>query len=235
MAAGDESTAAELADFAEFLLQVGEGRHDVNSDLGPDFMKIPKDMLIDNPVEDTSDDDEEIHPGTVPKGMERMVDTMYAEINNPEVATDEYFTNRTILTTTNAMVRRINDAVAQLLEGDIHEYLSTDSVEEDDEASFFEQEVLNTVNINGVPPHKLTLKKGAPIMMMRNLNPNLGLWNEPTDCRPQASRHPCDHYDRRAPRPARVDPTMSSSATPTPTSSRSAYAVSNFQFSLLLR
>ncbi|KAG3248786.1 hypothetical protein PI124_g6550 [Phytophthora idaei] len=98
-------------------------------------------------------------------------------INNPEIANDEYFANRTILTTTNAVVQRINEAVAQRLEGVSQEYLSTDSVEEDEEVNFFEQEVLHTVNINGIPPHKLTLKKGAPIMMMRNLNPDLGLCN----------------------------------------------------------
>ncbi|KAG2780760.1 hypothetical protein PC129_g23818 [Phytophthora cactorum] len=50
-------------------------------------------------------------------------------------------------------------------------------LEEDEEVNFFEQEVLHTVNINGIPPHKLTLKRGAPIMMMRNSNPDLGLCN----------------------------------------------------------
>ncbi|KAG2769383.1 hypothetical protein PC129_g22689 [Phytophthora cactorum] len=106
-----------------------------------------------------------------------MVDEMYADINNPEITNDESFANRTILTTTNAVVQRINEAVAQRLEGVSQEYLSTDSVEEDEEVNFFEQEVLHTVNINGIPPRKLTLKKGAPIMMMRNLNPDLELCN----------------------------------------------------------
>ncbi|KAG3173097.1 hypothetical protein C6341_g10140 [Phytophthora cactorum] len=159
MSAQNESTATELAEFSEFLLQ------------------IPKDMLIENPVEELSDDgeDEDIRPGAIPRGLTRMVDEMYADINNPEIANDEYFANRTILTTTNAVVQRINEVVAQRLEGVSQEYLSTDSVEEDEEVNFFEQEVLHTVNINGIPPHKLTLKKGAPIMMMRNLNPDLGL------------------------------------------------------------
>ncbi|KAG3043574.1 hypothetical protein PI125_g27287 [Phytophthora idaei] len=60
-----------------------------------------------------------------------MVDEMYADINNPEIANDEYFAKRTILTTTNAAVQRINEAVAQRIEGVSQEYLSTDSVEED--------------------------------------------------------------------------------------------------------
>ncbi|KAG3236544.1 hypothetical protein PI124_g18448 [Phytophthora idaei] len=136
-------------------------------------------MLIKNPVEELSVDreDEDIRPGAIPRGLSRMVDKMYAGINNPEVANDEYFAYRTILTATNAGVQRINEAVAQRLEGVFQEYLSTDSVEEDEKVNFFEQEVLHTVNINGIPPHKLTLRKGAPIMMMRNLNPDLGLCN----------------------------------------------------------
>ncbi|KAG2775162.1 hypothetical protein PC129_g23511 [Phytophthora cactorum] len=106
-----------------------------------------------------------------------MVDEMHADINNPEIANDEYFANRTILTTTNVVVQPINEAVAQRLEGVSQEYLSTDSVKEDEEVNFFEQGMLHTVNTNGIPPHKLTLKKGAPIMMMRNLHPDLGLCN----------------------------------------------------------
>ncbi|KAG2762533.1 hypothetical protein PC116_g22872 [Phytophthora cactorum] len=135
-------------------------------------------MLIENPVEELVQgrEDEDIRPGVIPRGLARMVDEMYADINNPEIANDEYFANRTIFTT-NAVVQRINEAVAQRLEGVSQEYLSTDSVEDDEEVNFFEREVLLTVNINGIPPHKLTLKKSAPIMMMRNLNPDLGLWN----------------------------------------------------------
>ncbi|KAG3197353.1 hypothetical protein PC128_g6899 [Phytophthora cactorum] len=157
MSAQNKSTATELAEFSEFFLQVGKGRHEINPALGPDDIKIPKNMLIENPVEELSndDEDEELRPGVIPRGLARMVDEMYADINNPEIANDEYFANRTILTTTNAVVQRITEAVAQRLEG----------------------EVLHTVNINGIPPHKLTLKKGAPIMMMRNLNPDLGLCN----------------------------------------------------------
>ncbi|KAE8915891.1 hypothetical protein PF003_g924 [Phytophthora fragariae] len=176
--ARSESTAAELAAFSEFLLQVGEERLEVNKSLGKDFVKIPRDMLIDNTEPDQDmDEAEDILPGAVPRGLKNIIDVMYADINNPDIATDEYFADRTILTTTNAVVQRINEAVSQRLSGDPHEYLSVDSVDDDNEGNFFEPEVLHTVNINGIPPHKLTLKEGAPIMMMRNLNPDLGLCN----------------------------------------------------------
>ncbi|OWZ13142.1 Helitron helicase [Phytophthora megakarya] len=102
---------------------------------------------------------------------------MYADVNNPEIATDEYFANRAIFTTTNAAVHKINAAVADRLPDEAREYMSADSVEDDVNEDFFEPEVLHTVNINGIPPHKLMLKKGIPIMLMRNLNPDLGLCN----------------------------------------------------------
>ncbi|KAG3147324.1 hypothetical protein PC128_g23815 [Phytophthora cactorum] len=164
MSAQNESTATELAEFSEFLLQVGEERHEINPALGPNCIKIPKNMLIENLVEEVSKDreDEDIRSGAIPRGLTQIVDEMYADINNPEIANDEYFANRTILTTTNAVVQRINEAVTQRLEGVSQEYLSTDSVEEDKEVHFFEQKVLHTVNINGILPHKLTLKKALP-------------------------------------------------------------------------
>ncbi|GMF64318.1 unnamed protein product [Phytophthora fragariaefolia] len=75
---------------------------------------------------------------------------MYPDVNNQAIATDEYFANRTILTTTNVMVRRINDAVAARLDGDAHEYRSIDKLQDDEDWNFFEPEILNSVNINGI-------------------------------------------------------------------------------------
>ncbi|KAG2850856.1 hypothetical protein PC113_g16412 [Phytophthora cactorum] len=74
-------------------------------------MRIPRDVLIENPATD-EDEDDDIRPGAIPKCMNRITDEMHADINNPEVATGEYFANRTILTTTNPIVYRINEGVA---------------------------------------------------------------------------------------------------------------------------
>ncbi|KAG3066187.1 hypothetical protein PI125_g23906 [Phytophthora idaei] len=47
-------------------------------------------MLIKNPVEELSDDEEDkyIRRGAISRGLKRMVDEMYAYINNPEIAND---------------------------------------------------------------------------------------------------------------------------------------------------
>ena len=39
-------------------------------------------------------------------------------------------------------------------------------------------ELLNSIETGSLPPHALTLKIGAPIMCLRNLNPNQGLCND---------------------------------------------------------
>ncbi|GMF48328.1 unnamed protein product [Phytophthora fragariaefolia] len=102
--AGNNSTAAELAAFSDFLLQVGEARHEVNRSIGRDFVKIPQDMLINNNDDDREDsEDEEIRPGAVPRGLKKNIDVMYVDINDSDIATDDYFANRTILTTTNTL------------------------------------------------------------------------------------------------------------------------------------
>ncbi|KAG3004324.1 hypothetical protein PC128_g20667 [Phytophthora cactorum] len=95
----------EMAAFSDFLLQVGEGRYGVNAALSSDYIKIPHEILIENPVAD-EEDDAEIRPGAIPRGMNRITDEMYAGIKNPEIATDECFTNRTIITTTTTIVHQ---------------------------------------------------------------------------------------------------------------------------------
>ncbi|GMF46073.1 unnamed protein product [Phytophthora fragariaefolia] len=75
--ARNNSTAAELAAFSEYLLQVGEGRHEVNRSTGGDFVKIPQDMLIDNNDDDREEsEDDEIRPGAVPRGLKKIIDVI---------------------------------------------------------------------------------------------------------------------------------------------------------------
>ena len=51
-----------------------------------------------------------------------------------------------------------------------------DSVE-DDVRNLYQQEFLNSISPGGMSPHQLILKKGAPIMLLRNIDPKMGLCN----------------------------------------------------------
>lgn len=95
------------------------------------------------------------------------------------MAEDGYFAERAILTPKHLDVHRINDEVTKRLSGESREYLSIDSVhdEEEGEDCLYEPEFLHSLNVSGMPPHRLTFKVGSPIMMMRNLNSDIGLCN----------------------------------------------------------
>ena len=55
-------------------------------------------------------------------------------------------------------------------------YYSFDSVE-DDTNNLYQPEFLHSLAPGGLPPHKLTLKVGSPIMLLRNIDPKIGLCN----------------------------------------------------------
>ncbi|KAG8386947.1 hypothetical protein BUALT_Bualt03G0201700 [Buddleja alternifolia] len=55
-------------------------------------------------------------------------------------------------------------------------YYSFDSVPEDMNNLYF-PELLNSLTSCNLPPHKLVLKKGASIMLLRNIGPKIGLCN----------------------------------------------------------
>ena len=55
--------------------------------------------------------------------------------------------------------------------GDANVHLSTDTVDHEDDVTLYPSEFLNSINPSGFPPHKLTLKIGAPVQIVRNLDP----------------------------------------------------------------
>ena len=75
----------------------------------------------------------------------------------------------------------INDTVLQLLPGESRTYLSIDTVESDTdaEAAAYPLEFLNSLIFSGMPPHKLSLKVGAVVVLLRNLSLQDGLCNGP--------------------------------------------------------
>ena len=64
----------------------------------------------------------------------------------------------------------------QLIPGDAHTFLSADSVD-DTQAAMYPTEFLNTLSPNGMPPHRLILKRFASIILLRSLDPTQGLCN----------------------------------------------------------
>ena len=98
------------------------------------------------------------------------------------IADPSFFNDRAILAPTNAIVDAINDYVMDLIPGDENTYLSCDSPCNDSgnvggPSDLHTPEFLNTISASGLPAHKLRLKVGVPVMLLRNIDQNLGLCN----------------------------------------------------------
>ena len=82
----------------------------------------------------------------------------------------KFYSDKTILTATNKEVTRLNERVMDRLQGDEKIFCSADSVDQDNAASAaYTTEFLNCLEFSGVPPHRLQLKLGCVIMLLRNL------------------------------------------------------------------
>ncbi|XP_071738911.1 ATP-dependent DNA helicase PIF1-like [Rutidosis leptorrhynchoides] len=153
----NEMDDSELADFANWILKIGEGKLNLPND-GEADIDFPDDILLktnENPIETIID-------STYPRLRENM--------SNPK-----FFQDRAILAPTNEQVDSINDHVLSNIDGDEKVYYSSDSLCPDEDDDLFAQqlyspEILNELKVPGVPNHKLALKVGVPIMLLRNID-----------------------------------------------------------------
>ncbi|XP_035838073.1 uncharacterized protein LOC110900753 [Helianthus annuus] len=93
-----------------------------------------------------------------------------------------YFQQRAILAPTNEVVDSINKELLESLPGEEKVYFSSDSLCQSEEESelnmaLFPPDVLNNICLSGLPNHKLVLKLGAPVMLLRNIDQANGLCN----------------------------------------------------------
>lgn len=100
--------------------------------------------------------------------------------NDFEQAVDvepENLVSRAILTPTNTNVAEVNNLLLSKFSGECKEYLSTDTTLSEDDALILPPEFLNSLDCGSIPPHKLLIKVGSPVMMLRNLDPSQGICN----------------------------------------------------------
>ncbi|XP_038698353.1 uncharacterized protein LOC119995940 [Tripterygium wilfordii] len=164
-----EEEMPELANFAQWLLDVGEGKVETvkrnEEEEQPTWIRMLDNMLVHSEKCDIKDITSEVYDGFM---------TLYQDPN--------YLKERVIVIGTNDAVDLINSKVLSLLPSDQKLYLSFDSIckvtgglEEND--ILYPPEFLNSLSFNGVPNHELHLKINALVMLLRNLNQSSGLCN----------------------------------------------------------
>jgi len=139
--------------FAQWLLEVGAGLH-----LGPNASTtLPPSMCLS---ENT---------------VETLINTIYPHVADAEGKPDQYFLERTILSSKNDAVDDLNSAVLGKFPGDEFTLISIDKVKGNQED--YPIEYLNSLNVSGLPLAHLHVKLGCPLMLLRNMDPSHGLCN----------------------------------------------------------
>ena len=87
--------------------------------------------------------------------------------------------NVAILCPKNEDVLSVNEKILDLIDGEKTVYTSADEIQNDEynENEIYPQEFINTVTPNGMPPHLLNLKINCVVILLRNLNHQIGLCN----------------------------------------------------------
>ena len=140
------------SEFAEWLLRLGNGTISCTiPGVPPETIEIPPRIHM---VEGN------------------IVDHVFDDVSQPELLTDTV-----ILTPTNNSSLQLNDEVLHKLPGNPTVYLSADEALSEEDVSMYPVEFINSITPSVMPPHKLMLKEGAIIMLLRNLDIRKGLCN----------------------------------------------------------
>ena len=140
-------TDEDEVQFSEYLLSVGQGKEEVFDDLGEFTIKIPDEYLVNSGDE----------------LIERVFPNLSTSHDSKELI------EGAIYTPLNTHVKELNDMCMQSFPGRSKTYLSADSILEVDHRAAVPPEYLNAMSISGLPDHKLELKLGVPVMLLRNL------------------------------------------------------------------
>lgn len=105
--------------------------------------------------------------------LRALCDNVYPGLST-KFTNPEWLCERAILAPTNAAANSINSTLLCQLPGEEKSYNSVDTITEQEHATQYPTEFLNSLEPPGFPQHKLNLKLGCPVMLLRNLDaPNL--------------------------------------------------------------
>lgn len=86
------------------------------------------------------------------------------------MANERWLCERAILAPKNSNVSQIHHYILSKISGETVIYKSVDCVMDQEHCTTYPVEFLNSIELPGVPSHKLELKIGVPIILMPNLN-----------------------------------------------------------------
>ena len=152
------------------LLAWGEWLQNIGDGVEGERVAVPEELGIE--IERAS----KKQPMAELDSMKKLIDVVFPDLAN-NLADEEWLTGRSILTATNKERHRLNETMIGMSPGKEVHLRSADSVDNEQDARSFSVEYCNSLEPTGLPRHKLTLKPGVPVMLIRNLDPSNGLCN----------------------------------------------------------
>ncbi|KAL6901890.1 hypothetical protein ACP4OV_004766 [Aristida adscensionis] len=144
--------------FSDFLLRIRNGTEET---IGEDYVLLPEQIVIDHTNPEVA--------------INKLISDLFPSIEKYG-RSPSYISKRTILSTRNEYVDKLNEILIDRFPGEEKVYYSFDSAV-DDPHNHYPSEFLNSLTPNGLPPHVLRLKINCPIILLRNLDPSNGLCN----------------------------------------------------------
>ena len=154
--------------FDDFTLRLGNGSVEVIEDT--DLVEIPEDMCLK--IESNTPKNPEAEKNSMNNLKEHVYPYLSKNFNQPG-----WMEGRAILAPTNKQVDQLNNLIADSFPGQPVVLTSSDELINPDDFQRYNYEYLNSLCPSGLPNHRLFIKPGMPLMLMRNLNPKMGLCN----------------------------------------------------------
>ncbi|XP_072380855.1 ATP-dependent DNA helicase pif1-like [Diabrotica undecimpunctata] len=140
-------TAAE--DFSEQLLTIGNGQVPVDESSG--LISFPNNFC------------------NFVSSKDELINNVFPNIIS-NYKNNEWSSERAILAAKNKDVDDLNYIIQNKIIGTMHSFKSIDCVTNEDEATNYPIEFLNSLDVPGLAPHNLRLKVGSVVIMLRNIN-----------------------------------------------------------------
>ena len=135
-----ETESHEDATFAQYLLNIGEGKIPVNHSLGEHKIEIEEQFVLRNSAD-----------------LNDLCDFVFPNILD-NLSDGSWVSSRAILCPTNDSVDRVNTQLLKKLPGISRQYKSCDKLVNTEDTLQYPAEFLNTLNPPEMPQHLITLK-----------------------------------------------------------------------------
>lgn len=145
-------------EFVEFLKRLGNGTERQYPEYGSDMIEIPQHLL---------------------GNCNRIIEDVFGDVSDVTNILSERVFKSVILAPKNEDCHLINEDIMSRMAGEAKVYNSYDKVicEGDQQINDYPVEFLNSLNVSGLPPHKLKLKVNCIVLLIRNLNSKKALVN----------------------------------------------------------